>query len=131
MIGHISAEEISGKQPHFCEHAGATNRSNYWRHTEAGKGFYLEELTQTAVKTLTPVATSIREAAKTYNGKVHFQITADFIALCSPSLGFDRQFINLVEYLDAEIDIQLNVSTCPDCPHDTCHDCPHGRVAYG
>lgn len=52
----------------------------------------------------------IKYICETYDGAVIFDIVPSFISDCAPSLYFDRDFLDIVDLLNATIQIDMYVS---------------------
>ena len=86
------------------------NLEGFWSiETEKVETFLLEDVTKIMVKKIKPYLTQIKQVIKKYQGEVDFLIVPDFVCLDTPALCFDREFLDVVEFLNATIQIDMYV----------------------
>jgi len=72
--------------------------------------FDLEDVTKVLVSIIKPYLKQIKETVIKYNGFVDFLIVPEFYPLEPPALCFDREFLDVVNYLNATIQIDMYVN---------------------
>jgi len=82
----------------------------YWSiKIENFKSYYLEDLTSLLVRNINPSLEKIKNVTLKYDAKTYFLIVSNFKPLYTPALSFDREFLEVVEYLKATIGIDMYV----------------------
>lgn len=82
----------------------------YWSiETDAIRTFFLEDVTKILINTIKPHLEKIKDAVEKYSGTVDFCIVSEFSSLDTPALCFDREFLDVVNFLNATIQFDIYV----------------------
>lgn len=71
--------------------------------------YYLEDVTIKIINIIKPYLKKIKEIVDKYNGTVSFMIVPEFHPLYTPALCFNREFLEIVEYFNATIHIDMYI----------------------
>ena len=85
--------------------------AGFWSiRTEEMATFYFEEVSKDMVSIIKPFIDKIKYVLDTYYGMVDFCIVPDFIKSEKPAICFNREFLDVVNYLNATIQIDMYVN---------------------
>ena len=71
--------------------------------------FYLEEVTKEMTKIIKPYLERIKATVMKYNGVVDFLVVPDFHSTEAPALNFNREFLEIINYLNATVQIDMYI----------------------
>lgn len=87
------------------------NIEGYWSiKTEKFDTYYLEEVSKSIVEIVKPFLERIKTTLQKHNGTADFLIVTEFYPLDTPALNFNREFLNVVSFLSATIQIDMYVN---------------------
>ena len=113
----IVTKEI-GLQPTSCKNKADQRKSpfkddnleGYWSlATNKISTFDLEEVTKIMVQMLDPYLSKIKDVVTQFQGDVVFMIVPDFTSLEKPGLNFDREILDVINYLKATVQIYMYI----------------------
>jgi len=86
------------------------NLEGFWSiETEKIETFYLEDVTKIMVEKIQSYLIKIKDIVTKYKGTVDFLIIPDFTLPDTPALCFDREFLDVVKFLNATIQIDMYI----------------------
>ena len=82
------------------------NLEGFWTFKIGGiKTYNLEDITKIMVDTLNPFLPKIKQTIKRYEGRIDFLIVPELHHNYKPALSFNRDFLDIVHFLNATIQI--------------------------
>lgn len=86
------------------------NLEGYWSiQTNTFETFSLEDVTRNMMAIIKPHLDKMRKAVVNYDGSVDFMIVPEFFINDKPALVFDREFLDVVAYFNATVQIDMYV----------------------
>lgn len=108
QIGITSAQFKSKKEQRKSPNRD-DNLEGFWRcSTEYIETLEFEDVSSQLLRTIAPFLEKIQYARKKYEGQARLDIVVE-VGKIKPSLYLDREFLVLVEQLEADIDIDMYV----------------------
>lgn len=87
------------------------NLEGYWQiSTGYIKTYYFEEVSKALIGKITPYLNKIKYVLDTYDGSADFCIVPEFNKNKTPAICFDKDFLNVVNYLNTTIQIDMYVN---------------------